>query len=40
MNASDCDEADVDQNAILTGFLFGNINESGHLEDDFLDEVI
>lgn len=23
----------------LTGFLFGNIDEEGKLEDDFLDEV-
>lgn len=24
----------------LTGFLFGNIDEKGELEEDFLDEVI
>lgn len=25
--------------ASLTGFLFGNIDEKGELEEDFLDEV-
>ena len=32
--------SDKDQNSFsLTGFLFGNIDEKGQLEEDFLDEV-
>ena len=39
-----CDEGggiDGDTSAVasLTGFLFGNIDEKGELEEDFLDEV-
>ena len=35
------DDSDLtDQSVALTGFLFGNINKAGHLEDDVLDEVI
>ncbi|ESN93291.1 hypothetical protein HELRODRAFT_194117 [Helobdella robusta] len=32
------DSESNDQTAVLTGFLFGNIDESGNLEEDFLDE--
>ena len=28
------------QMSSLTGFLFGNIDKDGHLDEDFLDEVI
>ena len=32
--------SEKDQNSFsLTGFLFGNIDEKGQLEEDFLDEV-
>ena len=33
------DEDDGDGGGMLAGFLFGNIDESGQLEDDILDEV-
>lgn len=31
--------ADDEQDGLLAGFLFGNIDESGRLETDILDEV-
>ena len=34
------DHGNTDMSAALTGFLFGNIDEKGELEVDFLDEVI
>lgn len=35
------DEAqETDGQTTLLGFLFGNIDESGRLEDDYFDEVI
>ena len=40
-DSSDKDNKPVPDSAIssLTGFLFGNVDEHGHLEEDFLDEV-
>ena len=35
----DGDHGISDSTASLTGFLFGNIDEKGELEGDFLDEV-
>ena len=35
---SDTEETDV-TTSVLTGFLFGNIDQSGKLENDFLDQV-
>ena len=36
----DSDDEDDNQGSLsLTGFLFGNIDEKGELEDDVLDEV-
>lgn len=32
-------EDESEGSATLTGFLFGNIDKEGHLEDDILDEV-
>jgi len=35
-------DSGISDNAVssLTGFLFGNIDEKGELEGDFLDEVV
>ena len=35
----EADQQNSDVTASLTGFLFGNIDKRGKLEDDFLDEV-
>ena len=35
----DSDEETDIQGSTLTSFLFGNIDEDGHLENDVLDEV-
>jgi transcription initiation factor TFIID subunit 1 len=43
MSNVDSDEDQDDNNALnkqLTGFLFGNIDEEGKLESDFLDEDV
>lgn len=37
--ASIMDDDDEDKSISLTGFLFGNIDTKGELDEDFLDEV-
>lgn len=38
---TDCHYSEIQDSGVssLTGFLFGNIDEKGELEGDFLDEV-
>ena len=36
---SGSDDGEQDGDGMLAGFLFGNIDESGRLENDILDDV-